>query len=136
MTKTQLVEEDGFQVYEVAFQSSKCRGSYDIHPESGLILERESQIGAQSSFRWTSTPAEGAAGATAGSTQQDGAILSVEKARELALKEVPGAAVTDIDLELERAFMSIRLSFIKVDMNMILCSMQRMAPAYRSKAKR
>ena len=31
--------------------------------------------------------------------------------------------------------MSIRLSFIKVDMNMILCSMQRMAPAYRSKAK-
>ena len=51
MTKTQLVEEDGFQVYEVAFQSSKCRGSYDIHPESGLILEREIKIGAQSSFR-------------------------------------------------------------------------------------
>ena len=102
MTKTQLVEEDGFQVYEVAFQSSKCRGSYDIHPESGLILEREIKIGAPIVIPLTSTPAEGAAGATAGSTQQDGAILSVEKARELALKEVPGAAVTDIDLELEK----------------------------------
>ena len=107
MTKTQLVEEDGFQVYEVAFQSSKCRGSYDIHPESGLILEREIKIGAPIVIPLTSTPAEGAAGATAGSTQQDGAILSVEKARELALKEVPGAAVTDIDLELEKGILCL-----------------------------
>ena len=63
MTKTQLVEEDGFQVYEVAFQSSKCRGSYDIHPESGLILEREIKIGAPIVIPLASTPAEGAAGA-------------------------------------------------------------------------
>lgn len=102
VTKTQLVEEDGLQVYEVSFQSSKCRGSYDIHPESGLILEREIKVGAPIVIPLTNTPAEGATGATNGGAQQDGAILSVEKARELALKEVPGAAVTDIDLELEK----------------------------------
>lgn len=100
ITKTQLVEDDGQQVYEVAFQSDKCRGSYDIHPETGLILEREIKIGASIVIPLTSTPASEVSNPSGGSSgQQAGGVIGIAKAKELALAEVPGATVTDIELE-------------------------------------
>lgn len=102
ITKTQLVEDDGLHVYEVSFQSDKCRGSYDIHPETGLILEREIKIGAPIVIPLTSTPAADASNPSGDSSgQQPGGVISMEKAKERALAEVPGATVMDIELEWE-----------------------------------
>lgn len=99
ITKSQLVEDDGMQVYEVSFQSDQCRGSYDIHPESGLILEREIKFGAPIVIPLTNAPASQPSAGETG--KHSGGMIGIEKARELALAEVPGATVTDIELDRE-----------------------------------
>ncbi len=105
ITKTQLVEDDGLQVYEVSFQSDQCRGSYDIHPESGLILEREIKIGAPIVVPLTNAPAAEASnpsGSGADQQEQASGFIGFDEAKEIALAKVPGAVITDIDLDREK----------------------------------
>ena len=103
ITKTQLVEDDGLQVYEVSFQSDQCRGSYDIHPESGLILEREIKIGAPIVVPLTNAPAADTADpGSSEPSQQASGLIGFEKAKEIALAEVSGAVITDFDLDREK----------------------------------
>lgn len=79
----ELDYDDGIE-YEIRFSADALYGEYKIHSEDGRVLERDIKIGAAQS------------GANGGSAS---GYLSQEKIRELALAQVPGGVVTDIDLE-------------------------------------
>ena len=80
---TVLETDDGYQEYKVNFESESCYGDYTVHPQTGVVLERDIQIGKAPSSTTTA------------------GFLSFEKVTELAQKQVSGGTVTDIDLDYE-----------------------------------
>lgn len=90
--------------YEVRFKTDTYYGEYTIHPENGTILQRDIVIGT-----WVSTP-DGTTSATpaakvtpaATTTQSKStADIGAEKAKQIALKEVPGATVVKCERDYE-----------------------------------
>lgn len=82
-TKQQPEWEDGRQVYDIAFYTGDSRYDYEIDAATGAVVSFEQKLG---------TPAGGA-----------GAPIGLDRAREIALAQVPGAAADDVwKLELDR----------------------------------
>lgn len=73
--------DDGLSKYVLSFSSETYYGEYHIHTQSGKVLEREIKTG------------------TAPAKETADGFLSIEKAVELAKKQVPDATVSDVDLE-------------------------------------
>ena len=72
--------DDGIE-YKVHFKTDTYYGKYEIHPETGVILEREITFSA-----WK----EGISSSK---------LITRERAIELAKEQVPGATVSDVDLD-------------------------------------
>ena len=90
---TLLESDDGLKEYKIRFKTDSLYGSYEINPNSGAILEREIKIGTAPAS-WT-----GSVSSSSGSSSSSSGPISSAKARELALKVVPGATITDFDLD-------------------------------------
>lgn len=78
-----LDRDNGFKEYDVYFQTDKYHGDYVINPENGIVLNRDIRVGKKVSNSTASSK------------------ISYQRAIELALKQVPGATVTDADLDKE-----------------------------------
>lgn len=77
------IDRDDDIEYEISFKTESYYGKYNIHPETGVILEREITFD-----RWK----EG---------KPSGNLITRDKAIELAKKQVSDAVVTDVDLDWE-----------------------------------
>lgn len=76
-----LDNNDGFQEYEVTFYTDDYYGKYTIHTENGAILERSIHAGTRT---------------IPGTTDK---VLTLDKVRDKAEKEVKGGTIKDIDLD-------------------------------------
>ena len=105
-------QSQGLTYYDIEFDTPESSFDYEVQASDGLILKSEadkissggsapdSQSGAASptpSAVPTSTPTP----ADPGSQTPEGAVLSFEEAKQLALGRVPGAGDRNIELELD-----------------------------------
>lgn len=84
--------DDGRAIYEVEFYAKGKEYDYDIEKSTGKILSSDFDIE-------NYTPGNGNSGNANGTS---GEILSLDKARSLALARVPGATEQDIRIQLDR----------------------------------
>lgn len=85
--------DDGRAIYEVEFYANGTEYDYDIEKSTGKILSSDFDIE-------NYTPGNGNGGNT--NNGASGTVLSLDKARSLALARVPGATEKDIRIQLER----------------------------------
>ena len=76
----QLIKDDGYFEYQVTFQGDGIRGMIALHPETGLILEREVYY------------------AAAASSAESG-LIDAKRAEEIALQKAGGGRLVYIKLE-------------------------------------
>lgn len=80
--------DDGYNKYKVSFRTETCFGEYEIHSETGDILERNIKIGQMPT-------AESLTEKQTGSS-----FIGIEKARQIVLAKAPaGAHVRKLDLD-------------------------------------
>lgn len=83
--KSIVLDQDGNKKeYDVTIRTQTYYGKMEINPETGAIMEREYKV----SNKGTSV-----------SSNEYKYLISYAKAKEIALTKVPGAVVTDIELE-------------------------------------
>jgi len=75
-----LIKDDGYYEYQVTFQGNGTWGKIALHPETGLILEREVYY-------------------TAGDFPSDSTLLDVKRAEEIALQKAGSGKLAYIKLE-------------------------------------
>ena len=88
-TKTQLEQDDGQWIYEVAFRTSAGRYEMDLDAQTGEVLA--------SAF----DQHDGSQAASGGVTIDDTSLIGQDKARQIALALVPGAGTEHIRLKLD-----------------------------------
>lgn len=93
-----LDQDDGYYVYEVSLTVDGSRVSLDIHPKTGDILEKEID------YHYISPDT---------AAQTSASLIGDEKARTLALKQVPDAVITDLDLEKESGILVYEIELYK-----------------------
>lgn len=94
---TKLDRDDGYYIYEVSLISGDQKIELEIHPGTGEILERE--------IHYNYTAPE--------TLSQNTSVISYEKAGTLALKQVPDATITDIELEKENGVLVYEIELYK-----------------------
>ena len=82
-----LKYDDGLREYEVYFKTDSYYGEYTIHPETGVILERDIKVGSLTT------------GTASGTTQSSGSSITAEQAKQIAMAQAPGASVTKCKLD-------------------------------------
>lgn len=93
----ELARDDGYYIYEVSLISDDQKIELEIHPVTGEILEREIHYYYISPDTLT----------------QNTSVISCEKARTLALKQVPDALITDIELDKEDGVLVYEIELYK-----------------------
>lgn len=80
--------DDGYNKYKVSFRTETCFGEYEIHSETGDILERNIKIGQMPTA------------ASLTEKQTGSSFIGIEKARQIVLAKAPaGAHVRKLDLD-------------------------------------
>lgn len=80
--------DDGYSKYKVSFRTKTCFGEYEIHPETGEILERNIKIG------------EMPTAASLAGTQTVSGDIGLDKAKQIVLAKAPaGAYVKKLHLD-------------------------------------
>ncbi len=93
-----LDEDDGYYVYEVSLASGNQRIRLDIHPQTGVILETDID------YEYIDPDT---------SAQASVQLIGYEEAQNLALRHVPDATVTDIELEEESGTLIYEIELYK-----------------------
>lgn len=93
-----LDEDDGYYIYEAALTADGCRIELELHPKTGEILERD--------MDYTYVEPDSAA-------QSASSLIGYEKAKALALEQVPDAIITDIELEKESGTLVYEIELYK-----------------------
>lgn len=102
-----LEKDDGLFEYHIEFTAESVYGEMDIHPQTGVVLERDLHVGTRPTPTDIST------------------LITAKRAMELAQARVPSAIVTDVDLEREDGAWFYEVEMVKngVEYNVILDAM-------------
>jgi uncharacterized membrane protein YkoI len=76
-----LDNDDWYKEYKVTFQTATSYGEYEVHPETGTVLQREIKFVEQANTAST--------------------MLTMEQARQIALEKVPDAIIYKLKLDHE-----------------------------------
>lgn len=93
----ELDRDNGYPVYEASFISGDQKISLELHPATGAILEREIH------YNYASPD----------SLTRSTAVIGYEKAGILALKHVPDAIITDMELDKENGELVYEIELYK-----------------------
>ena len=85
-TRCKLEKDDGVLLYELKFYTSAAKYEYELAAADGLLLHSEYELCATPA---SNSAADGSASATT-------LNLSADRARQIALEQVPGATASDI----------------------------------------
>lgn len=93
----ELDTEDNLKEYEVKVSDATLSGEIEVNPETGAILQRDFDIKTKST----------------GKESAKKNLISVEKAKQVALKKVPHAVVKEVELDFEKGKYIYEIDMVK-----------------------
>lgn len=96
-----LDSDDYLKDYEVYFINNGYNGSYEINPETGVIQKRDFELIPAAYINTPQTGTNNSYTPQQNTASSNPTLISTDKAKEIALSKVPGAAIIKLKLDLD-----------------------------------